>query len=502
MRVRHKVLWIAVAASAGGCALSSAEPDAAVDQRSADEPRLDSPPATEAGDDAPADGGAPGDAAPEDAGADTGVDATGGLSYVVAAGANSACALSQGGAVSCWGLNQYGALGDGTTTGDSCSSNGYTYACRATPVAVRGLGSGVVAVDVGVFHACAVKADGTLWCWGGNVGSQLGYTSDDSSCYDPASGNGVPCNPNVVQIAAFPAGTRIAAVACGLDYTCALSVAGEVFCWGDNSYGDIGAPPATTSFSNQPLRVTGLPAPALEIHVGLDHYRASCARLTDSTVWCWGQSDLGALGRDSSNDPTSSGHPYHAPLPVLGAPQTSFTGAVSLQTGGGGSCVLEGDGSVWCWGSNEQGMLGSGASDGNAHPTPAHVTLGLPAVMRAISRKDFTVLALDSMGNVWGWGRNGDAAIGDGTVGGDSCGVTCRGLSVKLPGLSGVAAIEVGELNGFAVKDDGTVWGWGRNDFGVAGHAPGSAGDGTCGGNGPGLCNPTPSKITGITGLP
>lgn len=409
----------------------------------------------------------------------------------VTVGSSVACFLRQDGTLLCWGLNQYGGLGDGTIGGASCPSGNFNYACRATPAPVAGL-TNVIAADAGEFHVCAVRSDGTLWCWGQNGKGQLGHTSGDATCSD-AAGTTVACSPTPTQVATFPLGTKVTQVACGLYHTCALTSTGEVYCFGDNTLGALGAPVATIS-SATPLRVTGLSSAAVEVKVGIDHSRMSCARLMDSTVWCWGQGDLGALGRETTAGAAA------APGPVVDQQINPLAGVASLQAGGSGACVLKNDGTAWCWGGNAFGILGNGSTDNLAHPLPQRVVLALPTGLVALARKDYIALALDPSGNVWAWGRNNFAQLGDGTVAGDTgCGATCKSTPVKLPGLGDVARIAIGEANGFAIKRDGSVWGWGANDSGTAGHAPSTAGDGACGSASTNtFCNPTPTRILGL----
>jgi alpha-tubulin suppressor-like RCC1 family protein len=417
----------------------------------------------------------------------------------VSTGGNSACALRPDGTVVCWGLNQFGALGDGTLGGDTCPSAGVNYLCRGTPTPVVGL-TGIVSINVGQFHACAVKSDGTLWCWGQNGSSQLGHSSGDSTCTDPGNATTVACSPTPTQVTSFPAGTQIKQVSGGLYHTCALTAGGDVYCFGSNALGALGAPLTTTS-SATPLRVTGFSSAALEVQVAPDHSRMSCARLTDSTVSCWGQNNGGSLGHDPTNDPNSGTTPYHAPAPVVDAQQNPLSGVASLGIGGLGGCVLKTDGTIWCWGENNYGVLANGAAgDGNLHAL-AQVVLALPAHLVALARRDFEALALDPDGNVWAWGRNNYAELGDGTLTGDTaCGSTCKSTPVKLSGVSNVAKIAISGGNGFAVKTDGTVWGWGGADTGVAGHAPNTNGDSACGASTTAgtLCNPTPVHVVGL----
>jgi alpha-tubulin suppressor-like RCC1 family protein len=319
-------------------------------------------------------------------------------------------------------------------------------------------------------------------------------------CTDPSTSPAttIACSPTPTQVTTFPAGTKVSQVSCGLYFTCALTSTGDVYCFGDNAYGALGAP-ITTASSATPLRVTGFSSAAVEVRVGIDHSYMACARLADSSVWCWGQNDVGSLGHDPANDALSGTHPYHLPAPVVDAQMNPLSGAASLGAGGLGGCVLKTNGTIWCWGSDNLGVLGNATSEGTTVHLVSQVVLGLPTALSALSRRDFIVMAVDPSGSVWAWGRNNYAELGDGTVTGDNgCGSTCKATPVKLQGLSGVAKVVVGEANGLAVKTDGTVWGWGANDTGTNGHAPNTMGDGTCGASATGMCNPTPIRIQGL----
>jgi hypothetical protein len=100
--------------------------------------------------------------------------ATGG-GAAVSAGDRHTCALTTAGGLKCWGLNFYGELGDGTSTGPQmCGSPLVQVACSTTPVDVSGLTSGVAAVSAGYEHTCALTSAGDLKCWGYNGFGQLG----------------------------------------------------------------------------------------------------------------------------------------------------------------------------------------------------------------------------------------------------------------------------------------------------------------------------------------
>jgi alpha-tubulin suppressor-like RCC1 family protein len=250
-----------------------------------------------------------------------------GLSGVsaISAGADHTCALLSGGTVKCWGWNYSGQLGDGTTTdrytpvsvsglsGVSAISAGYYHTCallsggtvkcwgrnndygqlgdgtntnRLTPVSVSGL-SGVSQIDAGGVHTCALLTEGTVKCWGANLGGQLGDGTNTTS-NTPVSVSGLS---GVSQIAA-----GAETVISGVEHTCALLSGGTVKCWGDSEYGQLGN--GTTTDSNTPVSVSGLSGVS-QIAAGRDH---TCALLSGGTLKCWGDNFLGGLGDGTNTD--------------------------------------------------------------------------------------------------------------------------------------------------------------------------------------------------------
>ena len=131
----------------------------------------------------------------------------------IAAGLSHSCALTSGGAVKCWGANNWGQLGNGTTTDST------------VPVQVTGLTSGAIAVATGFGYSCALNAAGAARCWGHNDTGQLGNgnTTDSSS---------------PVQVSGLTSGiAKISAGSGMLGHSCAVTTAGAALCWGANAYG-------------------------------------------------------------------------------------------------------------------------------------------------------------------------------------------------------------------------------------------------------------------------
>ena len=125
----------------------------------------------------------------------------------IAAGQSYTCALTSGGGVWCWGADEAGQLGDGTTVD------------RSTPVAVTGLDSGVTALTTGSAHTCALTSEGGVLCWGSNFAGALGDGTTTSRS---------------TPVAVSGLGSGVTALAAGQHHTCALTNGGGVLCWGYN----------------------------------------------------------------------------------------------------------------------------------------------------------------------------------------------------------------------------------------------------------------------------
>lgn len=250
-------------------------------------------------------------------------------------GAHSACAVTPVGGVQCWGRNDHGQLGNGTLT----NSN--------VPVPVSGIDSGSTDVSVGEDHACAVVSGGVR-CWGRNHQGQLGYDSLSDSDHpvqvsgvrDAAKvyvGSGVSYaitsdgsvsmwgwgKPSVSTFVAI--GKGITALAIGDLHACALSQSGAVRCWGSNAKGQLGD--GTTIDRPTPVDVVGLTSGVTGIATGRDH---SCALKKAGQVVCWGAGAKGQRGDGTASPvdvvttPQSGG--------VLGATSTSGTTGFTTQS--------------------------------------------------------------------------------------------------------------------------------------------------------------------------
>ncbi len=206
----------------------------------------------------------------------------------IAVGGNLTCAVLTTRGVACWGNNGYGQLG-GLGHDTWTSSN--------TPVTVGGINTATGAA-AGLDHACAVLADASVRCWGGNTTGQLGDGTSDPDRHQAS-----------VAVSGIGTATAIAARS---RHTCARLEDGTVRCWGSNGSGELGD--GTTTQRSAPVAVTGI-GTASKISTGSSH---SCALLTDGTVRCWGRNDSGQLGDASTTE-------RHTPVAVVFPPSTPFT---------------------------------------------------------------------------------------------------------------------------------------------------------------------------------
>ena len=339
----------------------------------------------------------------------------------ISAGSGHTCALTIAGAVKCWGYNEKGQLGDGATTD------------RHTPVGVSGLASGVTAIASGGRHTCALTSAGAVKCWGGNGYGQLGDRTTierhkpvdvsglASGVTAIASGGrhtcaltsaaGVKCwgfNDNGqlgdgttsdrhAPVAVSGLASDVTAIAAAGRYTCALTSAGEVKCWGENHFSQLGD--GTEIDRHTPVAVSGLASGVTAITAGVSH---SCALTSAGGVKCWGDNFAGQLG-----DGTTSWR--YKPVDVAGLAD----GVTAIAAGLSQSCALTSAGGVKCWGWNDTGQLGDGTTA--MKDTPVAVS-GLPAGVQVIVAGDRNTCALTSAGGVKCWGYNRYGQLGDGTT--------------------------------------------------------------------------------------
>jgi len=289
----------------------------------------------------------------------------------ITAGENHACGLEHGtGAVWCWGYNASGQLGLGDTAG------------RDVPTRVPRPAS-AVALAAGYNHTCAVASDHTLWCWGDNTEGQLGQGDQ-------------PGAPNALQPARVGPEDDWMAVAGGQGHSCGVRAPGTMWCWGRNSQLELAGDP-TLAEIRTPAQVGTAADWTGALDVGQD---SSCGLRGAGTLWCWGDNSFGQLGA-----PPDSGS--------VGAPRQVGDAAdwigVSIDTFS--ACGVRADGSLWCWGRNAEGQLGTGDNDDRTAPAP--VGAGLAWAGASVGRFHACAAQTDGTVACMGENSNGQLGLGD-----------------------------------------------------------------------------------------
>ena len=323
-------------------------------------------------------------------------------------------------------------------------------------------------IKAGYRHTVALKDDGTVWAWGLNDNGQLGDNT------------GVPGEDRDTPIQVVGAEgtgnlTGITDVAVGRYHSVALKSNDTVWAWGDNSSGQLGDSTGTPGISsNMPVQVVGEDGDGtltgvVAVEAGWYH---SVVLKTDGTVWAWGNNDSGQLGNGNT------GTNEDTPVQVVGAGGEGFlSGIVAISAEYKNTMALSHDGTVWAWGDNDKGQLGDGTgTPGISSNTPVQVVGeggdGILSGVAAVKAGGYHALALKTDGTVWAWGKNDSGQLGDntGTPGTDSD----TPVQVKGEGgagsLSGVSAVAAQGNYSVALKEDGTVWAWGDNAFGQLGN--------------------------------
>ena len=326
----------------------------------------------------------------------------------VSAGATHSCALIHDGSVHCWGNNGNGQLGNGATSPPSPPA--------LAPVTVTAMDD-ATAIAAGGFHTCAIREDTTVACWGHDGSGQLGdgtiggassvpltvlYDDDDDPLTDPVPLDGVT------------------ALAAGEYHTCAIvGATGEVRCWGHNGFGQVGD--GTTDDHSLAVLVSDIPDDdggnadpphgALAIAAGEGH---TCAVLDDNTARCWGQNFYGQLGDGTTfaTSPDQNGTDSLVPVtvvfdanadPNIVDPQTQ-TGIVSITAGQFHTCAGLSGGGARCWGADGRGQLGDSITPqrNQSHAVPVDGIAGA----RAVTAGGFHSCALLAGNAMKCWGYN------------------------------------------------------------------------------------------------
>ena len=297
-----------------------------------------------------------------------------------------------------------------------------------------------VKFSAGGEHSCAVDSEGKIYCWGNNSYGDLGNGKEIESAV-----------PVRVGDTGVLAGVKAASLSSGGLHNCAASDEGKVYCWGDNSFGQLGKDKLhTIDFSSIPVEVdmTGVLKDKIIVSVFADEYNTLAIDEAGS-LYSWGRNTSGQLGCGTTSD---------IELPV----EVDITGVlngkkiISADAGSEHSCAVDDAGMVYCWGRNDKGQLGDGSTTDSAVPVEVDMSGEMNGKeIKEVSAGESYTCVIDTEGNVYCWGESVDSE---------------EHLPVKID-MGGVLAssIDVNQANACVLSTLNKIYCWGKNFRGQLG---------------------------------
>ena len=367
---------------------------------------------------------------------------------IATTGWNHTCGVNLSGDAYCWGEGAWGVLGTGST-------NNATTPTRINMAGVLA-GKTVNQVAVGDWHTCAIASDDRAYCWGYGVNTaELGNGS-------LAQAN----SPVAVTSSGVLAGKTLTQITAGFNHNCVIDSNGYAYCWGEGSYGALGN--GSTALARVPVAVNMTGALAgrtiKQISGG---YRHTCAVTLDGRAYCWGENSSGQLGNNST---TQANVPVAVTMTgALAGKTIQYISAGSRYH----VCAIASDNGIYCWGSNESGQLGNGTTTASRVPVAVTMTGALAGkTVVDVSVGDGYTCVSTSDGRAYCWGKNDVGQLGNGTTTASRVPVAVT-MTGALAGRS-VIQVSNGVNRTCALANDGKSYCWGENaqgEFGNGGTA-------------------------------
>lgn len=340
----------------------------------------------------------------------------------IATGSGSACAIKSDDTLNCWGSNNYGVTGRNTSAGNTL-----------VPTGVSGGGSWKH-VDVGSLHSCGIKSDNSGHCWGYNLDGRTGRNTTAGNTLVPSAISG---------------GGSWKSIDAGTSHTCGIKSDDTVNCWGNNYWGEVGDGTLVDKLVPTALTAGGTWSSVIA------SAGATCAITINSKMLkCWG-SNYDGIRADNYPDQTAN-----SPKKVSGTETWNSLALGSMGWGLDFTCGLKNDNSVWCWGYNDEGALGS--------TVPlTQITINKVQVSGAHNFVDIEagaahICGLKADGSVMCWGMNSDNELGNGNT-------TSTNTPGALSGGHSFTKISARGFHGCGIKADKSMWCWGANWSGQLG---------------------------------
>ena len=273
--------------------------------------------------------------------------------------------------------------------------------------------------------------NGTLWAWGGGI-TTSGRLGDNTNTNRSS------------PVQTITGGTNWKQSSCGYRHTAAVKNDGTLWCWGSNTNGILGD--NTTVARSSPVQTITVGTNWKQVACG---YRHTAAVKNDGTLWCWGLNTEGRLGDNTTVTKSS-------PVQTI----TVGTNWKQVACGAIHTAAVKNDGTLWCWGSNANGRLGDNTAVSKSSPVQ---TIAGGTNWKQVAGGYSHTAAIKTDGTLWLWGRNNRGQLGDNTL-------TDKSSPVQtITGGTNWKQVACGAEHTAAVKNDGTLWLWGRNTEGRLG---------------------------------
>lgn len=346
-----------------------------------------------------------------------------------------ACAIRTNGSLSCWGIDEYGQLGNGDQN-DLYKASPTASTSASSWKALSTGGSDQFATQSG--QACAIRSDDTIWCWGANDLGQLGIGTIGGFRTTPTSLSG--------------GGTWKQVASSHRSHTCAIKSDDTAWCWGYDDLGQLGNG-ATAGTQTSPSAVSGGDT-WKKITAGA---YMSCGIKSDDTLWCWGADTTGQLGNGAVAGNQIS------PSAIDGGGTWKDVSA-SHQF----ACGIKSDNTLWCWGTDGFGQLGNGAALTANQISPTAVTGG--GTWKSVSVGAYYTCGIKTDETAWCWGSDSFGQLGNGVTAGN------QPDPVAVVGGHLWKSISAGRGNNVhatcGIRKDDTLWCWGADSLGTLGNGP------------------------------
>lgn len=305
----------------------------------------------------------------------------------ITAGDEHTCAISTEGKAYCWGKNNFGQLGNNSTSN--------------SPVAVEVYSSGALSgkilkkISAGKHHTCALASDGTAYCWGYNTRGEVSasYTNE--------------LVPVSIDQSGILLGKTIKDIQAGIYFTCAVTTEDLMYCWGSNGYGELGNGNNTTSEIPTMIDFSGILNGKTITKMAVQYTTSPCVIASDNKLYCWGYGTTGELG-----DGTNATKNVASMVDTSGV--FNNKNIAQIATGYSSSCALTTDNIIGCWGENYYGEVGNGTNTSTNIPLATTMTGVLNGkTIKNINMGHSHICVTDTNFDMYCWGRGSYGQIGD-----------------------------------------------------------------------------------------